>query len=864
MKEEDIDTFAIKLAITLATPVSLRYTDVKRRYIELLKETNCENIDLSSLVNHNERVTFIRGTAGIGKSVLSKRLAYSWACDSLYTKFRLCIVVECRDVNDFAANEGKRCKKRELFSEYLKSRFSYDFTNDLEALVIIIGIDELFDINKADSIIWQLLDTRNPKYTMAKIILTGRPHVEQRLKRIDKDLGGLRRLEILELNEDQIIDYISKFTTCKKDVGSIVDARKSLTQHLPVIQIPHFLNLFCCVVLLTEEFKANNAAKLYCWTLYLLLEQYVEEQVPSEERISKVLRQYSGELLALCNICHELLESNELIFEKKIQPKFWETGKGKKVLDKLFIRVSWYHTVKYQFMHVTLLEFLSAVHICRMGNRIEILKRNLNNGFDQVVVLSCQLISGYVDGGIIKDMFTDDKELDGLNLEQFVGDILKLVIQNQNTKKNAGESGCDNSNDGGSKVFVDDNDGDGSNDDYCSGGDSVNGRYCGGNDDQCDGDNNDRITDYGDNGNEGDVDCNDDDDDDDDGNDNDDENDDDDNDDDDDDDDDDCDGNGAGGGGCDGNGGDANNDGGDSNDGGDGGNGSDKDDGDDGDAVDGDDGDDEDGDDGDDEDGDDGNDGNDDDNDNSEDDNDDSEDDEDHEQKSLQLSIDILSCFINKKVVSKQFIISTFKTLPLGMTSLGMDSMRKISKICQHVIQEYKCNQEELKNAFENSLVEVVEIDDVNSMAASKYLPTLNRMELWKLSLATDKLKSEVSENKKCTELEVLFCKLDDERILKFKIGASELKWLGIVKCNLKKYSFINICNWVKWSSVEEFRLQDIDNIENSWWQQLTDIFASADRKSDGTLALKKLYICNCTQKMDNTAITKVGMLYTR
>ena len=180
MEEEDIDNFAIDLTITLARPVSPQYAHVKQRYIKLLKGTNCEKIDLSHLVDHDCRVTFISGTASIGKSVLSKQLAYSWACDSLYTKFRLCIVVECRDVNDFAANEGKKDK-------------------------------------------------------------------------------------------------------------SIFDARMSLEQHLPVILIPHFLNSFCCVELLTE-------AELYCWILYLLLEQYVEEQVPSEERLSEVLIQYSGEV----------------------------------------------------------------------------------------------------------------------------------------------------------------------------------------------------------------------------------------------------------------------------------------------------------------------------------------------------------------------------------------------------------------------------------------------------------------------------------------------------------------------------------------------------------------------------------------
>ena len=110
MKEENIDEFAVELTLSLARPVSLQYKDVKQRYIELLKETNGKSIDLSRLVDHDDRVTFIGGTAGIGKSVLSKKLAYSWACGRLYKTFRLCIVVECRDVNDFAANEGKKLK----------------------------------------------------------------------------------------------------------------------------------------------------------------------------------------------------------------------------------------------------------------------------------------------------------------------------------------------------------------------------------------------------------------------------------------------------------------------------------------------------------------------------------------------------------------------------------------------------------------------------------------------------------------------------------------------------------------------------------------------------------------------------------
>ena len=415
------------------------FKDETRRHFELLKGMKGKDVELSELINHNERVVLIHGIPGMGKTIVSKQLAFLWACNKIYTQFELCIIMECRDLNNFAEDEGSSLKKHKLFDEFLKTRFKFELEVGAQVLFIVDGLDELFDINSDDSVIWQLLDVKNTNYTMAKIILTGRPHVEEKLERQDREIGGLQRFELQGLNEEQIKEYIYKFASCEEDIVKINKAIESSKGHIGITSVPEFLNSLCCVAILSKGEALKNAVELYVWVLYLLLKQHVDKEGTSQKTCCKIFLEYSSELKVLCEICHELLSKNRIIFEGNVRSRLLSSGKGTEFLLGLFVECSDNRTEKYQFKHLTLMEFLSAVHICQMKNRMEIIKDHLQNGLYQVVIFSFQLIGGCKYDGIIRDMLGSDEELKAINVQQFLASALEVVCQCVDYKRGTNE-----------------------------------------------------------------------------------------------------------------------------------------------------------------------------------------------------------------------------------------------------------------------------------------------------------------------------------------------------------------------------------------------------------------------------------------
>ena len=429
MTEVNVNEFAVKLKICKTKPAAVTFRDETRRHFELIKGMAGKDIELSELINSNHRVTVIHGVAGIGKSVLTKQIAVLWANNAIYTQFKLCVVIECREINHFVANEGAEVKKHEVISQFLKSKFTFDLENGASTLIILDGLDELSDINDENSVIWQLIDIKNTKYPMAKIILTGRPHIESKLEEQNKDIGGMHIFEIQGLNDEQIKEYVKKFTAFQEDVVNIDKTIDSFKEYIAMLSVPEFLNSLCCVTMLSNGGIPESAVELYVWVLYLLLNQHGEKERLSQKQSSKIFNEYSKELLALCEICYELLNENRIIFKGNVKSRLLKSGKGTIFIEGLFANVSDNRTEKYQFKHSTLMEFLSAVHICRMKNREKAIENNLKNGFYQVVLFSCQLLEGCKHDGIIKDMFANDEELKAINVQQLLSTFLKLIGQ---------------------------------------------------------------------------------------------------------------------------------------------------------------------------------------------------------------------------------------------------------------------------------------------------------------------------------------------------------------------------------------------------------------------------------------------------
>ena len=210
----------------------------------------------------------------------------------------------------------------------------------------------------------------------------------------------------------------------------LTKGKDSSNEFLPVLRIPQFLNTFCCTASFLNFEGIHSKAELYCWNMYLLLLQHAERNSPSERKvISKIFHEYSKELLTLGEVCHKLLNENKIIILRKdIEALLVNCERGSQFIGSLFVDVSSCFEEKLQFKHLTLMEFLSAFYISSCQNPLEIMSDNLKNGYLEVVIFACQLISGYHSRRIIQEMVkVNATQLQQININSFCQDVIKIM-----------------------------------------------------------------------------------------------------------------------------------------------------------------------------------------------------------------------------------------------------------------------------------------------------------------------------------------------------------------------------------------------------------------------------------------------------
>ena len=182
--------------------------------------------------------------------------------------------------------------------------------------------------------------------------------------------------------------------------------------------------------------------------------------------------------------------------------------------------------------------------------------------------------------------------------------------------------------------------------------------------------------------------------------------------------------------------------------------------------------------------------------------------------------------------------------------------MRKVSEICEHLIDEFECTEKDLKETFENVLAWWVDIDDVKSLTCVKYLPNVKRIELLGMKTNVLCIRNEVNAVAKWKVVWIRGCELVDDEIGNEAKEDHELEKLEIWDCRLNRNSFFHLCNWSLASRVKVFQLYYMNNIEHSWWEYLAN--GISNQKNNKSLELRRLEIIGCTQKMSEEMQMKV------
>eukprot|EP00112_Aurelia_sp_Birch-Aquarium-sp1_P014541 Seg3149.1_Seg3149.2 transcript_id=Seg3149.1_Seg3149.2/GoldUCD/mRNA.D3Y31 product="NACHT LRR and PYD domains-containing protein 3" protein_id=Seg3149.1_Seg3149.2/GoldUCD/D3Y31 len=404
-KHVDLDKFAVDVTVLKGHKVA-SLPNERSEFISKLHDIRSQrSVELNELVDREseERVSFVRGLAGIGKTVLAKQIALKWANGIIFREFTHVYVLECRNLNGETSLDD--LLKREFFGD------SAPKGNNL--LFIIDGVDEVDDLETKlkpkgkQSIIYQLLDKSSHRYNESKVILLGRPHVQTTLKsREGIDLiGNMKTFEMIGLSEKSVSKYINLFTEKESQKEEAIQKTRDSSQNISVLMsIPQYLNTLCCVAILTEGKAISNTTELYTWLLFLFFKSHIKDV----DDVTEIFSNYFDFIKTFGKISYELLLKKTIVFKQKDfteeLKELTDNEEVKNIFNVFCIKVGGIQTVqKYQFKHLTLQEFFGSLYCLIAGIKPDELIQN-----DNFEIVS--FICGFY-GGMLKNQGEDEESI---------------------------------------------------------------------------------------------------------------------------------------------------------------------------------------------------------------------------------------------------------------------------------------------------------------------------------------------------------------------------------------------------------------------------------------------------------------------
>ena len=383
---EGKSTDAVRFSVTEELVIAGKFNASQiRKHTDLLNTNMTKNISEIFLPDKPfdgsvvDLCILIEGAPGIGKTVLTKEIAYLWAKNELLVSKNLLLLVflrEChqkplRSIEDLVQYVFKSSEMTTHLASYLSQ------TEGKDAIIIFDGYDELSEVNKTESIIIDIINRR----VLAKccIVITSRPTASSNLHSIVNC-----RVEIVGFTEEDRLDYIQ---TALKNCNEQVKALQHYLQTHPTINALCYIPLNMTILLCLFEDGVDKLPKTQTEMYRKFIEMTIVRFIKRYENCNAIIRidnlhhPYDKLFAELAKLAYEALKTDKIVFtlsEIKIGcPNLTMTSSNWNGLGLL--KAAQYFSVEignnqvtFHFLHFSLQEYMAAWYISTLSEREQI------------------------------------------------------------------------------------------------------------------------------------------------------------------------------------------------------------------------------------------------------------------------------------------------------------------------------------------------------------------------------------------------------------------------------------------------------------------------------------------------------------